>query len=160
MSEKNLKINEIQIANRENSRLIRLAETNAGMSKANVSNYKHQIAKAQTIHKLRIKELRNRLRRAVDNTKLHIKTIDELIENKEVLHDQLKVAFHLGEVQCNWCHKYFTPVGITRHKATCAMKPKKRVVRKSKKAIDSHKKDQIVRKKSLEKEVVKVKIKK
>ncbi len=154
MSEKNLKINEVKIANRENSRLINLSETNAGMSSANVLNYKKRIKQMQIEHKLRIKEMRDRLKRAVANTKQHHKTIDELIENKELLHDQLIAAYHLGETQCDWCYKYFTPAGIRRHKAGCSMKPKRRAVNKNKKEIDKHKKDLLARKKSLEKETI------
>ena len=155
MSEKNLEINRVKIANQENTKLILLAETNAGMSSANVHNCKRRIKQMQEEQRLRIKEMRERLKRAVGNTKRHHNTIDELIENKEILHDQLIEAYHLGETQCNWCKKYYTPEGINRHKRTCSMKPKRKAVNKNKKQIDEHKKKQAARKKSYEKEVVK-----
>ncbi len=160
MSEKNLKINEIRIANEENTRLIKLAETNAGMSGANILNYRKRLKQLIIECKLRAKEMKDRLKRALDNTKRYHDTIDELIENKEILHEQLKAAYHFGETQCKWCKRYYTPEGINRHKRTCSMKPKRKVVNKNKKQIDEHKKKQAARKKSLEREVIKKNVKK
>lgn len=152
MSEKNIKIQEVKIANRENSRLIELAKTNAGMSKANVLNYKKQIKKQKAIHELRLEELNDRLNRAIENTKRHHDTIDELIKNKEGLHDRLKEAIHIGEVQCEWCHKWFTQQGFSRHKSGCAANPGKKAVKENKKVIDKRLSDLAAEKAALQKE--------
>jgi hypothetical protein len=152
MSEKNLKIKEVKIANRENTRLIELAKTNAGISKANVLNYNKRIKQEKLMHEKRLKELQDRLNRAIDNTKRHHDTIDSLIKNKEGLHDQLKEAIHLGEVQCEWCLNWFTQQGFSRHKTSCVMNPGKKAVKDNEKAIKQKLADLAAEKAALQKE--------
>lgn len=153
MSERQLKIAEVKAEGRENNRLFRLAQEGEGMSKALIVSYQKQMTQLEKEYDLRMIELNERLQRVVNNAKIHHDIMDKLIEEKEEIHLRLKAAIHLGETQCEYCKKYFTPQGYSRHKNTCSMKPEIKVVKEHKAEMKETRDDLEARKAALQEEL-------
>lgn len=159
MSEKELKMSELERQNRDNSRLIELAKQNAGISEAKVLNYQKRIEQLKKQHELELSKLQAQLDRAVENAKLHHDTIDSLIQKRENLHTEWKSTMHLGEVQCQYCHLYFKNNEVlARHQNVCAAKPEIKIVADQENDITQKKDDLLARREALEEELKKLEV--
>lgn len=153
MSERQLRIAEVKAEGRENNRLFRLAQEGEGMSKAFIISYQKQMTQLEKEYDLRMIELNERLQRVINNAKIHHDTMDRLIEEKEAIHLRLKEAIHYGEVLCEYCKKYFTPQGYSRHKNTCSMKPEIKITKEHKVEMKESRDDLEARKAALQEEL-------
>lgn len=153
MSEREIKIRAAKQAAEENSRQLQREQSAANVSEAYIINYRKQIIRLEKEFKLRKEGLEEQLNRVIENAKFHHSEIDKLINNKEELHAQLKEAIHLGEAQCEWCGKYFTPQGLPRHQASCSAKPEAKVIEKHEEEIKESKEDLEAKKAALQKQL-------
>jgi hypothetical protein len=153
MNEREIKIQAAKTAARENNRSLERAQEAALTSEAYIINYQKQIERLKKEHKLRVADLQARLDRQIENAKTHHATIDELIINKEAIHEQLKSAIHLGESQCEYCGRYFTPAGLPRHQASCSAKPDAKIIEKHETELKESKEDLEAKKAELQRQL-------
>ena len=153
MTERAIVLDKVQKAMAENSKQLKAWKLNAIMSEAKVKTTEKLLRNEERLYNDRVNKLKLAIDRAVKNAKISHKKLDELLEEKETLHSELKAASHFGKELCEYCKKYFTPQGITRHKTSCSMKPEVKIVKKHEKEIKEDKADLVARKAALQKEL-------
>lgn len=153
MTERDIALDKVQKAIRKNTASIEAMTLNATWCKANIGAYESRITNEENLYNDRINKLRLQIDRAVKNAKKTHDNLDELLEEKEALHLELKAASHYGMDKCEHCNKYFTPQGIGRHRNACSMKPETKVIEKHKEEIKESKEDLEARKAALKKEL-------
>ena len=156
MSEKQLKIKEVEARVKENDRLILMAQQTAGISQSFILNYTKRIEQIKIEHKKRIGWFERQLKRVIKKYEDANKEVDRLIEEKETIHTELKAAIHLGEILCEYCKRYFTPQGFGRHKNSCSMKPAVKTVKNHEKSIVDDKIEAEKRKAEIQEELAKI----
>lgn len=153
MSEKNIKLREVERAISKNVEETKTWNLNAIYCEVNIKSYEKQILKLEKLHKDRINKLKLQIDRDIKNAKISHNNLDELLKEKEDLHIKYKAAIHMGEVQCEFCHKYYTPQGLSRHKASCSMKPEVKTIKKHEEEIKDNKAALMAKKAALKKEL-------
>ncbi len=151
MSKKDIELDKVQKAIADNTRKIKTAKQNAVVSEVHIKTYESQIKYQDLLHNDRVNKFRLQIDRAVENSKLLHDRLEELLKEKEALHIELTKATHLGQELCEFCKKYYTPQGLSRHKASCSMKPAIKIVKKHEKEIKIDKEDLEARKAELKK---------
>lgn len=157
MSEQQKALIEVQKDIRINTANLKTAKLSVIMCEVNIKTYQKQLLKLEELHKDKMNRIQLQVNRHVKNLKSMHKTLDDLVAEKETLHARLKQAIHHGEVLCEYCGKYFTSQGLSRHKNTCISKPANKIVEKHKEEIEDIKDDIEARKAALEKELAKLK---
>jgi hypothetical protein len=132
MSEQQKLLLEVQKAIRINTANIKAATVNATMCEVNAKTYERNMIELDRLHKIKLNNIQLQIDRYIDNLKDMHKRLDELLAEKEALHIELKEASHYGEILCEFCGKYFTSQGISRHRNTCISKPENRIVEEHK----------------------------
>lgn len=153
MSERDLALDKVQKAMKKNSDDIKAMTLNATWCEVNIKSYESKLAHQEKLFKDIENKFKLQINRAITNAKKTHEILDGLLEEKEALHLELKAASYYGMVLCEYCNKYFTPQGISRHKTACSMKPNIKVVEKHKEEIKDHKEDLEARKAALQKEL-------
>lgn len=152
--EKDLKIFAVKKALADNATALESAKNTAGSDEAIIINLQKRIKKEKELSALRIQGLEKQLQRVIQNAKDNHAFIESLIKNKEVLHTDLKATIHFGEVQCEWCKKYYkTEQGLKRHQTTCDAKPEVKIEKKHEEEVKESKEELLARKAALEKEI-------
>jgi len=123
MSEKKKKAIEVEKAIRINTANIKAATVNATMCEVNAKTYENNMIELDRLHKIKMNNIQLQIDRYIDNLKEMHKVLDDLLAEKEALHLELKEVFHYGEIICEFCGKYFTSQGISRHRQACSSKP-------------------------------------
>ncbi len=153
MNERMIKSLEVQKEMAENVRLIKQWKLNSIMCENMIKTTEKLLRNEERLYNDRVEKLNKQSARALENAKISHKNLEKLLKEKEALHLKLKEATHIGEVLCEFCKKYYTPQGLSRHKAACAMKPSIKIVKKHEKEIKDDKKDLAARKAALKKEL-------
>lgn len=153
MNERDIELGKVQRKLAQNISKIKTANQNAVISEVHIKTYKSQIEYQTKLYNDIINKLRLQIDRAVENSKLLHDRLEELLEEKETLHLELKKASHFGMELCEYCGKYFTPQGISRHKTSCASKPAVKVEKRHVAEVDEIKEDLETRKAALQKEL-------
>ena len=156
MSEKKLALSKVKKALEENNRSFKMWTSNAVMAEVRVKTYQKMIPEAERLHNIKLEKIRAQVDRSVKNAKRAHKALDDLLEEKEQLHLDLKAASHYGMVKCEYCENYFTSQGITRHKSACSSKPEVKIVEKHKAEIKQDKEDIEAKKAALREELAKL----
>ena len=139
------------------SLFIKAAKVNAVMCEVNIKTYQKRLLKLEELHKEKMNRVQLQVDRYVKNLKNMNKTIDDLLEEKEAIHLQLKEIYHYGLEQCEFCKNYFKPSGLARHKSACASKPVNKKIKKHEKEITDEVAKNEARKAALEKELAALK---
>lgn len=153
MSERNKALLDVQKAIRINTANIKAATVNATMCEVNTKTYQKRLIELERLHKIKTNNVQKAVDRYIDNLKSMHNTLDDLLAEKEALHEQLKEAIHHGEVLCEWCLRYFSPQGLSRHRNTCISKPENKTVIEHKAEIIEVKEDIESKKAALLKEL-------
>jgi len=153
MTQRDIELARVQKAIAKNNSKLKTANQNAVLSEVHIKTYESQIEYQTTLYNDRINKLKLQIDRSVENAKKLHDNLDELLDEKEALHLELKAASHFGKEKCEYCNKYFTPQGIVRHKAACASKPEIKIEKKHKEEITEHKDDLEARKAALQKQL-------
>jgi len=153
MSERDRILIEVQKLIKINTANITAATGSVVMCEVNVKTYQRMLIKLDELHKVKIDKVQKQIDGYVRNLKEMHGVLDGLLAEKEDLHNQLKAAIHHGEVQCEYCLKYYTSAGIARHTNACASKPTNEVVEKHKAEIDEVTEDIEARKAKLREEL-------
>lgn len=156
MSEKQLALSKVKRTMEENSRQTKATNLNAIMCDVNIKTYQKNIRYQEKLHKDIIDKYEKQIKRAIENAELSHKRLDELLEEKEKLHLELKKASHYGMVICEYCGKYFTSQGLSRHKSNCSSKPAVKIVKKHEAEIKTDKEDIEAKKAALKAELAKL----
>jgi len=153
MSERDRALIEVQKLIKINTGNINATTVNATMCEVNIKTYQKHLLKLDELHKEKMNKVQLQVDRYVGNLKTMHTKLDDLLAEKEALHKQLKAASHWGMIQCEYCFKYYTSTGITRHTNACASKPTNEVVEKHKAEIDEVSEDIEARKAKLREEL-------
>lgn len=153
MSERDIALDKVQKAMKENADEIKANTLNATWCEANIGAYESRIENEKNLYNDRINKLNLQINRAVTNAKKTHDRLDELLEEKESLHLELKKASHFGMDQCEYCMKFFTPQGIKRHQDSCASKPEIKQEKKHKAEVVEIKEDVEAKKAALKKQL-------
>ena len=100
-----------------------------------------------------VNKFRLEINDAVENAKLLHDNLERLLKEKESLHVELKKAANYGKKQCEYCEKYFTIAGLSRHQANCSGKPETKVDKQHDEEVKEIKDDIEARKAALKKEL-------
>ena len=153
MNERDIVLAKVQKAITRNNGEIKATHVNAVMQEVNIKTYKKHMIELDRLHKDKMNKVQLQVNRYVESAKNMHDRMDELLEEKEALHVELKEAIHYGKIQCEWCLNYFTSQGLARHKTACISKPANKVVEESKEEIDDVKEGIEARKAALQKEL-------
>ena len=123
MTEQQIELDRVQKALVKNTQKIKTATQNAAISAVHIKTCESQIKYQDLLHNDRVNKLKAQIDRGVENSKLLHDKLEALLEEKEALHLQLKVAANFGRIQCEHCLRFFSPQGIKRHSESCASKP-------------------------------------
>ena len=121
------------------------------MCETQIRNIDRQLLQIDSNHKAHQDDFNRQRNRFLNTIKLHTKILDDLIKEKSVLHDELKTVLHEGESQCEWCGKYFTEAGLSRHQAACTAKPEKELLKQSKDSLTKDEEDRNKKREQLQK---------
>lgn len=157
MSERDIELARVQKAIAKNNSKIKTANQNAVLATVNVENYESQIEYQTKLYNHIVDALKSQINRAIENAKLLDGKLEELLEEKESLHLELKAASHFGKEQCEYCNRYFTPQGIKRHRESCASRPESKIDKKHKEEVAEVKDGMDARQKALEDELAAIK---
>lgn len=144
---------EVQKRIRVNTANLRAAKVNATMCEVNAKTYERNMVELDRLHKVKMNNIQKQIDRYIRNLKDMNKTLENLLEEKEALHLELKEATHYGQVKCEYCQNYFTTQGLSRHKNTCSSKPEIKVEKKHTKEVKEIKDDIEARKAALKKQL-------
>jgi alpha-glucosidase (family GH31 glycosyl hydrolase) len=156
MSERDLALSKVKRAMEENTRQTKAMKLNAIMCDVNIKTYQKNIKHQEKLHKDIIDKYELQIKRAIENAEISHKKLDALLDEKEKLHLELKKASHYGMVLCEYCLKYFTSQGLSRHKSACSSKPEVKIVEKHEAEIKEDKEDIEARKAALKAELAKL----
>jgi len=151
MSEQQLELIRVQKAIAKNIKKLKTAQQAAVISEVHIEGYERQIDYQTLLYKDRINKLQLQINRAIENSKFLHSNLEGLLEEKEALHLELTEAANFGRVQCDYCHRWFSPQGVKRHMEACASKPEIKAEKKHQKEVKAAKKDLIARKAAIKK---------
>jgi len=161
MSKRDIALDKVQKAIARNNAEIKVTHCSAVAVEVNINTHKRLIVELDRLHKDKINRVQKQVNRCIESAKNTHDRMDALLIVKEALHVELKEAIHYGQVQCEWCEKYYSPQGLARHKTACISKPANKAVEESKEEIDLVKEGIEARKAALQKELAELnKIKK
>ena len=157
MSERQLELDRVSKLLKQNKQDLDDTKLNADQCEASITNYNKRLKYLANEYKYKEDLIQKQLTRAIKNAKNSHKKLDELISTKKDLHVKFKKANHYGEIQCEFCKKYFTQAGLSRHKNNCSSMPSKKKVDKVKAEITIEEDAIEARKAALEKELAELK---
>ena len=100
MSKRDIELNRVQKAIAKNTSQLKTARQNAVISEVHIKTYESQIEYQTKLFKDIKNKLELQINRAVENAKSLHNRLEELLQEKEVLHLELKKASHFGKEQC------------------------------------------------------------
>ena len=157
MSERQIELNRVSKLLEQNKRDLDSWKLNADQCESHITNYNKRLKYLAEEYNYKEDLIQKQLTRAIKNSKHSHKKLEELIKLKKDLHIEFKKANHYGEVQCDFCKKYFTQAGLSRHKNNCSSMPSKKKVDKVKAEITIEEDAIEARKAALEKELADIK---
>lgn len=153
MSEQDYKYLENKKKSEENNRQFKIWKLNAVMCEVNIKTYEKVIKNQEKLHNDIVNKLRLQIDRAVKNAKESYKNLDNLLKEKEDLHKELKIIHNFGKVPCPYCEKFYTPLGLPRHKSACSSKPEIKDAKEHKETMSLERKLLEAKKEALEKQI-------
>ena len=153
MSEQQIILIEVQKKIAKNNIKLKTANQDAVLSEVRIRQCESQIEYQTKLYNDIVNKLKLEIEDAIKNAKYLHDNLEDLLKEKESLHVELKAATHYGKKQCEFCEKYFTVSGLTRHQANCSGKPETKVDKKHEVEVKEIKNDIAARKAALKKEL-------
>ena len=153
MSERIYKLKENKRLAEENTKQIRFWKQNAVMSEVEIGTSEKLIGYQIKLHKDIVNKLKLKIERAIKNAKVSHKKIDDLLKEKEDLHIRLKLLNNYGKLSCEYCGKFYTRLGLPRHKSACSSKPEIKDAKKHKSEMSAERKILEAKREALQKQI-------